>query len=737
MANQLSTDNGIIRLYDGTIVYIDATQYSHSGTGDWEEPPFNPDIHNNTITGIGTLPGHKYRRTKLAGQTQWQKPEYIVAEDGSNIELRVEGEYIQWKSTTDDTWTNLLLLDSIKGSDGLQGIPGTGLQVTGYFAFDNKPTCTSTITNNSGCGGCGGSTGNIGIYVSVGNHILNDTEDTGTYFSTDGIGWTLYNSTNHSGIIIPYWGATDNTGTGAFTVRGVNIVQANTNGIDTTGIAYICIDSRWVRYINLAANDHKIAETDGSTNIGSLSQFVTDYGTATITGIETIGIANGKLEIIDESITTDKFEPSVFNDGLENTGTEINVKISELIGFGIKEETTGLTPNNNIAVDTIAIAGNGLQADPIGQNGDGKLILKLSDIIISSTDGLETYIDTNDNYTNIRVNAGDAIELDANGVNVKADELSIEADELSAIRVKTYLPDGGNSGILATHLNPTVVHTLGGLEQDATSKGLKVKVDPSLPITVTTGNLDVRSYGIQATHLSNHATLGVADTAKAMKLDAGTNKLQVKYDNVSIGVNGSGELEIKAIDISDIPTIPLTKLEEYQTVRGDIMYYDGTNWARLPRGNDNQVLRSTATSIAWEDDQVIPNLQDTQFSYLQGEPDDNTALSERLDKTVVIEGGEGIVVTGTYPNFLIENNIAEQSVAWGEITGSNVLNQTDLAVYLNKITEKDTTYGNMKIVTTGQTGGLYIRLGSGNTGRRLAADDAGNLFLDTNTVNMT
>lgn len=33
---------------------------------------------------------------------------------------------------------------------------------------------------------------------------------------------------------------------------------------------------------------------------------------------------------------------------------------------------------------------------------------------------------------------------------------------------------------------------------------------------------------------------------------------------------------------------------------GDLIYYDGTNWNKLARGADNTTLRSTSTSIAYE-----------------------------------------------------------------------------------------------------------------------------------------
>lgn len=46
-------------------------------------------------------------------------------QDGASVELRVSGDYIQWRQDDDDpTWTNLVALEDLEGPQGIQGIQG-------------------------------------------------------------------------------------------------------------------------------------------------------------------------------------------------------------------------------------------------------------------------------------------------------------------------------------------------------------------------------------------------------------------------------------------------------------------------------------------------------------------------------------------------------------------------------------------------------------------------------------
>lgn len=696
MANQITGDNGIIKLYDGTIVYIDTVQYSHDGLTNWENPPFNPNVHINTITGVGTLEGHRYRRVRLANTTQYQLPEYIYATDGRTVEYGENAEYLTWKYTDEDTtaWRNWILKDTIKGTQGEQGIPGTGLQIAGYFAFDNKPICNSSIIGTIGCTTCTQTSSNTingsGIYVSIGNHILNDTDDTGTWWSNTGLTWTSYLPA-HAGLHAVYWGGTTNAGVGAYTAFGVNVVQASTNGLDTTGIAYVCVDSRWVRYVNLAANDHKIAETNASTNIGELDTFVTDYGAATITGTGTIGIEAGKLEVIDESLTAEKLDQTIFKDGLTQTTTEILVNTSDIVGFGTKEDTDGTGLNNNIAVDPVQLVGNGLQVEATGSYGNNLFIIKTDDLI-SVNNGLTSRLPTTGEsadltHKDLFVKEGNGILVDAVGVSVSADETSIKAYGLSDIKVADN--NGTTDGILAKHLNPNVADTNKGIKKGAgLTDPLEIKVDTlnadsSIGFNGS-GELYIPNDGVQGKQLNSN----VADNTKGIILS--NQQLSVLVDDVTVGIDGgTGKLYVK--DLGTTTVTGITDNDSSPVLAGQVKFVNTASTPTHPIG-----MSAIASNV---------NNSMTITTYV-----DNTNMD-------------------TYISSLgFTKTTSPATVAFVDITGDPYDN-ANLHVALDEKVTLDDTYGNMRIVS-GNNGGVYIQLGNGSF-CRLMADANGNMYLDT------
>jgi hypothetical protein len=76
---------------------------------------------------------------------------------GRDVQLRVDGGYIQWKYAGTTSWQNLISLDDLKGSPGEPGTPGsTGLSTPSFFAGDGSRTVFSPVpglrtTNASRC----------------------------------------------------------------------------------------------------------------------------------------------------------------------------------------------------------------------------------------------------------------------------------------------------------------------------------------------------------------------------------------------------------------------------------------------------------------------------------------------------------------------------------------------------------------------------------------------------------
>ena len=84
------------------------------------------------------------------------------------------------------------------------------------------------------------------------------------------------------------------------------------------------------------------------------------------------------------------------------------------------------------------------------------------------------------------------------------------------------------------------------------------------------------------------------------------------------GINFVNVGLINGIDIttllSDITNEQLGDLQDVDAtvssapVNGDILFYDGTTWNRIPRGTDGQFLKSTTTSIAWGTGSLPPSI---------------------------------------------------------------------------------------------------------------------------------
>jgi len=80
-------------------------------------------------------------------------------------------------------------------------------------------------------------------------------------------------------------------------------------------------------------------------------------------------------------------------------------------------------------------------------------------------------------------------------------------------------------------------------------------------------------------------------TLSSDRLDTGTtaNKI-LKLD---------GDAKIPAVDGSLLTNIKPSDLAISSQARGDILYFNGTNWTRLPKGTDGQYLKIGANDPAW------------------------------------------------------------------------------------------------------------------------------------------
>lgn len=141
----------------------------------------------------------------------YTSPMYINAsdgEDGSPVELQLESGYLQWKLTSETTWTNIVPLTDLKVKQVKQEVDWRLVGIVHWI------TEVIVIDNNTGCNSCNPCNTCSGVVCTVGNHQL-VTADVGTginrwhkYTSTDAT-WTQ-TTTDNIGEIVYAWSATAN-----------------------------------------------------------------------------------------------------------------------------------------------------------------------------------------------------------------------------------------------------------------------------------------------------------------------------------------------------------------------------------------------------------------------------------------------------------------------------------------------------------------------------------------------
>ena len=745
MGQSIVTDDGIIRFYDGTIIAIEAQEYSHDGILNWEEI-FNPNAHISTLDGVTNLEGHKYKRVKHSGDTSFQLPYKIVAE---TAEFRIQDNILEWKfENSDDTsWIQLLNIADItgeQGEQGLQGINGEGFHIDLYGYYQNRPDCSDTLS--SICNSCNTSTTSSGqaiTYMSLGDGTLvlttaliaagTVTVDSVAYthFSNDLITWTIL-----SGGIVDFearYLATNVTG-------AVYTDMRTENYYNTQGIVYICAEGNWTILTNIATPSYMVGEATGSTNIGFVNNFVTTSAN-NLSG--TIGLDTGKLEVIEQSINETALTQTTFGDGLETLTpmAKPQINASDFAGFGLSNYTSNTNSLDDIqvSINTLILDGlDSITAATVDGETRTQAFVNVSDLINNNSFLISGANPTPDTFNDLFVNIGLGLITDGGApaaININTDDLSLIVDATN-LRVKPF--STGNDGILATHLNPTVIYDNRGLALD-TINGLYVRVDGT-SIGFNGGNLEVLNEGITGVKFASN----VVDNNKAMEIS--NDMLAVKIDNSSI-VFDNGSLSVPASYITDlIGNSSVTQLSTGGTnIFGDIdISITNTDSYNIIS------LSATATHNATIDDTLLFTLDlnesvfdnkitslvdiplvfdrvSTIFTSSDSSIDIITATPNEIDikiastASVPIAGSTVTSVAsstsvGTSTNYAREDHV--HNVADGALT---IVKTTGLQDALNTKIEISEDIGNIAIETTG------LIIDSGTNKYRLIVDANGNL----------
>lgn len=528
-----SDDKGILRLFNGEVIYIVDIKYSSDGST-FLESKYNPFRHNYEQNPSIELNGHKYMHVKHAGDDFYQAPMYITATDGREIQLRTEDGYIQQGYLgSDSEWINLVSLSDLKGPQGDVGPQGQGLNIDAaswYGEFINSyptPGCTT-------CNRTGETITDPWFVISLGDgvhEIVQLDVDNLKYRSDDGVTWISIQA-NDVGRKTRFI-ADDAIGTNYLDYRKTDTEYSS------RGKVYVYSNGMWTYAGSISASNYLVAPSVSEPDNG---KFMADYES------ETIGIdVNNNLEVKDDSIGTDKLKDGTFTHGLEE-GVTVKVNPDEFKGNGIATYIADSDGEKHIQLDANSIISNGLSTESLAtvDGEDNKnIIVNPSDLIDSTTDGLET-VTKSDGYKDIRVKTGDALARSDKGVNVIADEKTINALDSTEISVRQT--DNNTLGIRKEHINKDVVDPTKGLQKGDGTAGdfggaLQVKVDNSSIEHDANGNVSIKDSGVEGIHLNSNTV----NTSMGIQLLA--NALAVKLANGGgLEFNTSGEILLSVVD---------------------------------------------------------------------------------------------------------------------------------------------------------------------------------------------
>ncbi|MEA2038006.1 MAG: hypothetical protein U9O94_10960 [Nanoarchaeota archaeon] len=687
-------DKGVFVFENGKYLYIEEIQYSSDGTY-WEDT-FIPSSHVDPRDLTSTLAGHKYRRVRHAGDTYFQKPEYIVAEDGKTPVFRVLDEMLQVKylDESDDSYTDLYDISALKGAKGDDGNIGRSLEITTAGWYYEMTACcgVSTVPSCPSCSDSSGSSSSSSLttFLSLGDglHEITST-DIGLYRSSDSVTWVEITASD-VGSFYRYF-SDSATGVPFKDFRDVDFAN-------TRGKVYACTEDGWKEISSIATPYYKLAPTEAYFVASTNGFYMEDYvGEAYISSPDdghTVYMDSVfDLRIKENSIEPKHLKDGIFSDGLyEGTvgpegykSSNIRVESGDFSGFGLKSYVSDMDAYSDMQVDVTDLLGDGLIVYDDNSNAvDGEdrrlASVNLSDLVDTSLSGLTTFENT-DGFDDLIVKTYNGLEITTDGLGVSADELSVTVlDTNNEVKIKTYA--SGNDGVLPIHLNPTVAGD--GLMQDAITKALYVypdQIDNTIQVSNTRG-VYVPDNGIEVQHLNDNILNELDNNA-----GIGSGLRFTHDDGVSVKLKASGGI------LKD----------------GDGLYLDD---ADLLTGNCVLSLNSQVDDVTiTASENVTPST--SGFDLTATTTSGNVDIELNLDKNKVKKWLDISSYTGGVTNDI--------DASWG--TTSEIKTYIDTQDALDA--KLDIVYGsNFKI---NAANGLLLKAPDGTWRKLIIADDYGNL----------
>ena len=567
-----SDNNGMIRLFDGTVIYVTDYQYSYNGVDTWEDV-FQPFTHINPNIPTQTIPGHTYRRVRHAGDTQYQYPEYIVATDGKSVILRNNDGIIEWNyEDLSGTWTEAFNLEDYRGARGEQGEQGMGLSINMYGVgiesttnglFDGPATTDPVYTSgylpgqrpqcingnpigSSSCSSC-----NSNSTSSYTPFVYMDVNTSIVYSCIGGIWYTL------TGLV------------------------ANNNqvAVSTSPTVSRYLDGYDSNTINIASDLLEIVETD-SVNLGVQAKHIHKNVADETRGLFKDGLTTGSLYVALDSVG---------NQSLDfNVGGEIELIDGGVHCIQLNADTVNTLKAINIVSDALEVVADEIM---IGYNGTGQLeIVDASLTAAKITDG-EVVYSLNGLYDDIIIVEDNtpATGVDVNVVlNGQTIELSTTVDPAVLFPL---IPNDTITGVMIN--SDAVANELGLIVDNANLSGtdkIRVKVDASTIDFNGSGELEF--IGDLTTPINSTANVLV----KSLEVNGTGDLLR---DDVSFDVVAGAGVTVNTTTNSVTDTATLTLTVDMAYINANVTPIVGAvAWGSVTGTLSNQTdLTSYVTTI--------------------------------------------------------------------------------------------------------------------------------------------
>tara|TARA_Y100001938_G_scaffold128217_1_gene181788 strand:- start:4634 stop:5275 length:642 start_codon:yes stop_codon:yes gene_type:complete len=181
------------------------------------------------------------------------------------------------------------------------------------------------------------------------------------------------------------------------------------------------------------------------------------------------------------------------------------------------------------------------------------------------------------------------------------------------------------------------------------------------------------------------------DAVTAVKIPANA----VGSSEIAADAVGSSEIAANAVTATEIADNSVTgaKIALGSDARGDIMYYDGTNYARLAKGSSGQVLKMGSDDPAWGTDSAVDLTADQTWTGSQRA----TMVTDNDGSFNMNDGNNFKCTTGGNIQLAFTNNTSGQS---GFIILINSSNHT--------ITKASSVKADANLLGTCSVSGTYV-----------------------------